>query len=580
MIGPASRQRASSSVPAPLVGSAAAGLKAAHAIADCGWGRLIFGQTYADPKVLAQTLQDETRGCRDVAFHVEEPHLVLAHAPQALFLDPSHTLRLDLSRPLPACSRSRRIAMRAAVPADESAINAIYTGHGMVPVREGYLGELAGSKVVRVLVAVTRAPDEDADRVVGVVMGVDHVALFGDPDNGSSLWALAVDPRASIPGVGQRLVVELAGQLANAGRAFMELSVMHDNAEAVSLYRKLGFERVSVFSIKTRSQINERLYIGPEPDAALNIYAQIIVDEARRRGIAVEVEDARAGLFRLSLGSRTVACRESLSDLTSAVAMSRCDDKALTHRLLSASGLAVPEQLAVASEEEAIAFLDTHRRVVVKPARGEQGVGVAVDLRSPAAVLAALERARALSDQVVLEEYVEGQDLRVIVIGGEVVAAAVRKPAVIVGDGEHTIIALIDKQSRRRAAATRGESRIPLDAETERCVRQAGLAMHEVLAEGEPLVVRKTANLHTGGTIHDVTSALHPALAEASVRAAAVLDIPVVGLDLIVCAPELPEYRIIEANERPGLANHEPAPTAERFVDLLFPQTKSHSHAA
>jgi D-alanine-D-alanine ligase-like ATP-grasp enzyme len=33
------------------------------------------------------------------------------------------------------------------------------------------------------------------------------------------------------------------------------------------------------------------------------------------------------------------------------------------------------------------------------------------------------------------------------------------------------------------------------------------------------------------------------------------------------------EYVFIEANERPGLANHEPRPTAQAFVDLLFPRT-------
>src|SRR3546814_4256742 len=70
--------------------------------------------------------------------------------------------------------------------------------------------------------------------------------------------------------------------------------------------------------------------LGPEPDGDLNIYARIIIDEARRRGISVEVEDAAAGIFTLANGARMVRCRESLSDLTTAVAMSRCDDKALT----------------------------------------------------------------------------------------------------------------------------------------------------------------------------------------------------------------------------------------------------------
>jgi len=112
-----------------------------------------------------------------------------------------------------------------------------------------------------------------------------------------------------------------------------------------------------------------------------------------------------------------------------------------------------------------------------------------------------------------------------------------------------------------------------MDAETERCVHEAGFAMNDIPATGVSIEVRKTANLHTGGTLHDVTDTLHPTLREAAVRAARALDIPVVGLDLIVRTPRGPDYVIIEANERPGLANHEPQPTAERFIDLLFPQT-------
>ena len=167
----------------------------------------------------------------------------------------------------------------------------------------------------------------------------------------------------------------------------------------------------------------------------------------------------------------------------------------------------------------------------------------------------------------------EGQDLRIIVIGFEVVAAAVRRPPQVVGDGRLTIRTLIEKQSRRRAAATNGESRIPLDDETRRVVASAGYGLDDILPANETLTVRKAANLHNGGTIHDVTELLHPDLAEAAVKAAKVLDIPVVGLDMIVTAPDQPDYVIIEANERPGLANHEPQPTAERFIDLLFPHS-------
>lgn len=113
-----------------------------------------------------------------------------------------------------------------------------------------------------------------------------------------------------------------------------------------------------------------------------------------------------------------------------------------------------------------------------------------------------------------------------------------------------------------------------MDEETERAIRSAGYEWDSVLPTGTHLAVRKTANLHTGGILEDVTDSLHPVLADAAVQAARALDIPVTGMDLLVPAADAPDYVIIEANERPGLANHEPRPTAERFIDLLFPLSR------
>jgi len=295
------------------------------------------------------------------------------------------------------------------------------------------------------------------------------------------------------------------------------------------------------------------------------------VDEARRRGIDVSVTDHEAGLFRLGYGGRTVMCRESLSEFTSAVAMSICDDKRLTRRVVEQAGVVVPAQMTGGTPETRAAFLAEHGAVVVKPARGEQGNGIAVDLRTPDAVEAAVTVAQGVCADVLLETYFEGQDLRLVVIGYVVVATALRRPASIIGDGSTPIRDLIAAQSRRRSAATGGESRIPMDAETERCLAEQGLSLDDVPGAGLRVNVRKTANLHTGGTIHDVTGETHPVLINAAIAAAKAIEIPVTGIDLMVKSPRDPAYVFIEANERPGLANHEPQPTAERFVDLLFP---------
>jgi GNAT-family acetyltransferase (TIGR03103 family) len=292
-----------------------------------------------------------------------------------------------------------------------------------------------------------------------------------------------------------------------------------------------------------------------------------------RRGVQVDVTDAEGGFFRLSYGGRSVHCRESLSEMTSGVAMSICDDKAVTRRVVEKAGLVVPAQISAdESVEMQEAFLRQHGKLVVKPARGEQGRGISVGISDMKHLQTAIKQARTVCDRVLLEACFEGEDLRLVIINYELVAAAVRRPPRVVGDGKTTVRKLIDIQSRRRSAATGGESRIPIDTETKRCLQEQNLSLDSVLEDGREITVRKAANLHTGGTIHDVTSVVDPKLVDAACCAARAINIPVVGIDFMIKQPDKPAYIFVEANERPGLANHEPRPTAAKFVECLFPQ--------
>lgn len=541
-----------------------------NAVLDCGWGRLLFAQTFADPQPLIETLRAEGPECRDIAFYVRDPHVLLASAPQEVFLDPSHTYRLDLGTYRPSRRQPRGfVVRRMASEQDAEAINCIYAARKMVQTKPDFIWSKRDDRCLTYLVA----EDPTTGEIIGTATGVNHSRAFNDPERGSSLWCLAVHPQAAQPGIGEALVRRLAEHFATQGAAHMDLSVMHDNQQAIALYEKLGFRRVSFFGVKRKNPINEALFVGPAEVDGLNPYGRIIVAEARRRGIQAEVIDAEGGLFRLTWGGRSIRCRESLSELTSSVAMSICDDKRLTRRIVEQAGVRTPEKLDPDNPEAIEAALARFGSLVVKPARGEQGKGVFVGLRTPTEVSAAIEKARAHCPDVLVEEQVQGEDLRIVVIDFKVVAAAVRRPPRVVGDGRTQLRVLIEHQSRRRAAATGGESTIPIDGETERTLAEAGYGLDDVVAEGCEIQVRKAANLHLGGTIHDVTAELHPALAEAAVLAARAIDIPVTGIDLMVQAPSKPEYAFIEANERPGLANHEPQPTAERFIDLIFPQS-------
>ncbi|WP_101949393.1 N-acetylglutaminylglutamine synthetase [Mycobacterium sp. 3519A] len=540
-------------------------------VVELGWGRLVFGQTFADPEKLAEVLRQEGRGRRDICMYAREPQVLVALAPAELFIDPSHTYRLRFTeeqQPVSPTGFTVRSLERAE---DADAMNRVYLRCGMVsaPVDVIWDNHLHRD-AVDYLVAVR----DDDGTIVGTVTGVDHKRLFSDPENGSSLWTLAVDPTSSLPGVGAALTGALAEIYRDRGRAYMDLSVAHDNTAAISLYEKLGFTRVPVMAVKRKNAINEPLFTHPpETVDDLNPYARIIADEAMRRGIWVEVLDAEAGEMRLTHGGRSVVTRESLSEFTSAVAMARCDDKRLTRRLVAEAGIAVAKGRLATFDEEDYVFLEEVGDVVVKPTRGEQGKGITVGIDGRAELDAALARAREQHPDVLIEQRALGDDLRLVVIDHKVVAAALRRPAEVIGTGHHTVRELIEAQSRRRAAATGGESRIPLDEVTEATVAEAGWSFSDVLPEGTRLRVRRTANLHQGGTIHDVTAEVNPELCAVAVTAAEAIGIPVTGIDLLVPDVTGAEYVFIEANERPGLANHEPQPTAQAFIDFLFPQS-------
>ncbi len=546
----------------------------ADVVLDMGWGRLVFGQTFDHLEGIVAALRAEESGRRDICVYPWDAQGLVGLAPDELFIDPSFVYRLPLHRYRPREELIRGVFVRTVTSAAEmDRIVELYTRTGLVPGDPATMWANHRTRAFTYLVA----EDSSTGTIVGTVTGVDHGLAFGDPDGGTSLWCLAVDPQDAPPGTGEALIRGLAERYVARGRSHLDLSVMHDNRAAIALYRKLGFQRVSAVCVKRKNSINAPLFAAPPPGLThLNPYARLIADEALRRGIRVEVTDAEWGELRLSWGARSVLTRESLSELTSAVAMSRCDDKRVTRRIVERVGVRVPRAAVVTGDDLAPAgrLLAECGALVAKPARGEQGKGITVGVRDAGGLARAVELALQHCPDVLVEELVAGEDLRVVVIDHEVVAAALRRPAEVVGDGRRDVAALVRETSRRRERATGGEARIPLDDTTAEVVADGGHALDDVLPAGERLPVRRTANLHTGGTIVDVTGRLHPDIADAAVRASRAIGIPVTGVDFLVPDVEGPEAVFIEANERPGLANHEPQPTAERFVDLLFPETR------
>lgn len=319
-------------------------------------------------------------------------------------------------------------------------------------------------------------------------------------------------------------------------------------------------------------------------DVALGPSTRSIVEEAKRRGIpAMRMNEY--SLVQLGWGNRQQRIQATITSRTGHIGVEIAQDKKLTASLLERAGLPTPRHIRVRSADDAARAAERlGYPVVVKPMDLSHGRGVALDLRDEAQVRDAYDKAYDLSSAVLVEEYVPGNDHRILVVGNDVVAVAERVPGHVVGDGKSTIAELIAKVNadpRRGVGHEKVLTRIEIDHQAERLLGLAGKTVDSVLADGESFALRSTGNLSTGGTAVDRTDAIHPDNIAIAVRAAKVVGLDVGGIDIVTqdIAQSLKRQRgaIVEVNAAPGFRMHV-APTegksrnvAAPVIDMLFP---------
>jgi cyanophycin synthetase len=325
-------------------------------------------------------------------------------------------------------------------------------------------------------------------------------------------------------------------------------------------------------------KLAERRAFGPS--------TQAIIDEAASRDIPW-MRLNEASLVQLGQGRYQQRIRATMTSQTSALAVDIASDKKMTNRLLAAAGLPVPRSEVVRTADEAAAAAERiGYPVVTKPLDGNHGRGVGLDLPDADAVRRGFERAVAQSraGRVVVETFVRGNDYRVLVIGGRMVAVAERVPAHVVGDGEHTVRELVERTNqdpRRGIGHEKVLTRIAVDEKAEDLVRSQGYAMDDVPPEGERVLLALTANMSTGGISIDRTWEAHEDNVEIAEEAARVVGLDVAGIDFLAPDITLPVREaggaIVEVNAAPGFRMHthptegEAQYVAKPVIDGLFP---------
>jgi len=309
-----------------------------------------------------------------------------------------------------------------------------------------------------------------------------------------------------------------------------------------------------------------------------------IVRAAKERGIPVRRLNSES-LVQLGYGAKARRILTAETDRTGAIAESIAQDKELTRTLLRAVGVPVPEGRSVSDAEDAWdAALEIGSPVVVKPQYGNQGRGVTTNLTTREQVMAAYEAAQAEGRAILVERYAPGADYRLLVIGGQFVAASRRESAQVIGDGRSTIRQLIDvvnSDPRRSDDHATALTKIKLEAIALATLAEQGFTPDSVPAEGIRVLIRRNANLSTGGTAADVTDRVHPEVIARAIEAARIVGLDIAGVDVVALDIGRPLESqggvVVEVNAGPGLRMHlepssgMPRPVGEAIVRTLFP---------
>ena len=315
-----------------------------------------------------------------------------------------------------------------------------------------------------------------------------------------------------------------------------------------------------------------------------------IVNEATSRGIP-HIRLNKDSYVQLGQGKYQRKIEATMMDNTSALGVEIADDKERTKSILSSMGIPVPQGYSADNIEEALEIAENvGYPVVVKPLSGNHGRGITINITNPEELLIAFKKAEEICDTVLVEKYLYGFDFRVLVIDGKFVAAALREPAFVIGNGRDTIERLIEetnKDPERGIGHEKNLTKITIDDMTIRLLALQQLTLRSILIKGEKVYIKSTANISSGGIAKDVTDTVHPLNKLMAERISQLIGLNVMGIDIIASSLEIPLSNqisgVLEVNAGPGFRMHlnpsegTPRNISSNIIDMLYPAGTPHS---
>lgn len=328
--------------------------------------------------------------------------------------------------------------------------------------------------------------------------------------------------------------------------------------------------------IQRMREIREDERLGPSTGS--------IIEEAESRGIPW-IRLNKYSLCQLGYGANQKRIQATVTSETSSIGVELACDKEDTKFLLEQAEVLVPKGDIIGREsslEEACRYVGFP--LVVKPVGGNHGRGITVNIKNYEDALVAFRAAKQVSNKVIIEKYVTGEDYRLLVINHQLVAAAKRTPARVIGDGTSTIkelVEMVNSDPRRGYGHENVLTKITINDLTKTILAAKGYTEDTVPENGESIILKDTANLSTGGTAEDVTDIVHPSNVSMAERISKIIDLDICGIDIMTTDISQPLEEtggaVLEVNAGPGFRMHL-APTtglprnvAAPVVDKLFP---------
>lgn len=322
------------------------------------------------------------------------------------------------------------------------------------------------------------------------------------------------------------------------------------------------------------------MFIDAGDLSGFSIYTKLIAIEALRRNIQIFKLANNINFAKLVFGDHTEYIDQSRTNKTGSVCSQLLSDKSVYCEILDGDGFPVPKSVITNSISELAEFLNKYKRIVIKPKDSSQGKGVTADIQDSVDLEKAYKYAMSFTKDknlsVVAQEYIVGDDHRILIVNKKDIFGIKRVPAHVVGDGKSTIEELINIWNASLEFVNR---QIKITDNTKTLLSEQKKELSTVLDLGEKVSLSKLANSHQGGISYDITEVLSSDVKKMVIEIASKYDIGLVGIDIISTDISKECGKIIELNLGAGvLIHHHPTigksrNVAKSIVDMLFPET-------